>query len=124
MSVGEVDKSLYLRQQILAQAPVVFTKEQKFDLLVCHDPSEGAYYATLVGLKRDRFEGTDASLRILIRGQYTRLGRVQAMELLLGILLTETHIRIQKEMQRMGAEISDYQEASERAYVAPRSFPA
>ena len=103
---------------------MIFTKEQKFDLLVCHDPTEGAYYATLIGLKRDRFEGTDSSLRILIRGQYTRLGRVQAMELVLGILLTETHIRIQNEMQRLGQEPPSYQEASERAYVASRSFPS
>ncbi|KAI9665770.1 MAG: hypothetical protein M1821_003704 [Bathelium mastoideum] len=124
MSTNESDKSLFLRQQILAQAPVVFQKEQKFDLLVCHDPSEGAYYAVLIGLKRDRYEGTDASLRILVRGQYTQLGRVQAMELLLGILLTETHNRIQKEIQRMGLETLAYQEATERAYVASRSYPA
>lgn len=103
---------------------MVFVKEQKFDLLVCYDPAEGAYYATLIGLKRERYEGADSSLRILVRGQYTRVGRVQAMELLLGILMTETHTRIQKEMQRLGQENSGYQEASEKAYVAPRSFPS
>ena len=101
----------------------MFLKEQKFDLLVCYDPTEGAYYATLIGLKRDRYEGTDSSLRVLIRGQYTRIGRVQAMELLLGILMTETHTRIQKEMQRLGQESTGFQEVSEKAYVAPRSFP-
>jgi hypothetical protein len=45
------------------------------------------------------------------------------MELLLGVLLTETHTRIEKELERIGQKSNSYQESSEAAFVAQRSFP-
>ncbi|KAI9708592.1 MAG: hypothetical protein M1820_003810 [Bogoriella megaspora] len=124
MSANEsLDRSLFLRQQILGQAPIVFNKELKFEVLICHDPAEGAYYVTLIGLKRERVEGMDTSMRVLIRGPYTRLGRIQALELVLGILSAETHTRVEKEMKRIGQELTGYENASAQAYIAPRQFP-